>query len=123
MFFRDYADYTFNIFDLTEPLYSGDNSAFYQDKVSIIATKNNGVIIGALNIPQNDYDAHTLGPAINQHQRITGHVLNNNYVGRVYRGVKNVLGTNIITADKKNKTAYQKQKLRHGFRRRAGIEP
>jgi len=96
----------------------------FGSKVSIIATKNNGVIIGAINIPQNDYDAHTLEPAINQQQRLTGQVLNNNFVDRGYRGIKNVLGTNIIVADNgKNKTAYQKQKLRHGFRRRAAIEP
>jgi IS5 family transposase len=96
----------------------------FGSKVSIIATKNNGVIIGAINIPQNDYDAHTLEPAINQQQRLTGQVLNNNYVDRGYRGIKNVLGTNIIVADNsKNNTAYQKQKLRHGFRRRAAIEP
>ena len=96
----------------------------FGSKVSIMATKNNGVIIGAINIPQNDYDAHTLEPAINQQQRLTGQVLNNNYVDRGYRGIKNVLGTNIIVADNgKNKTAYQKQKLRHGFRRRAAIEP
>jgi len=96
----------------------------FGSKVSIIATKNNGVIIGAINIPQNDYDAHTLEPAINQQQRLTGQVLNNNYVDRGYRGIKNVLGTNIIVADiNKNKTPYQKLKLRHGFRRRAAIEP
>ena len=93
-------------------------------KVSIITTKNHGVIIGAINIPKNDYDAHTLEPAIKQQQRLTGHVLKNNFVDRGYRGVKNVLGTNIIVADSsRNKTAYQKQKLRHGFRRRAAIEP
>jgi len=92
-------------------------------KVSIITTKNRGVIIGAINIPKNDYDAHTLEPAIKQQQRLTGHELKNNYVDRGYRGVKNVLGTNIIVADNnKNKTTYLKQKLRHGFRRRAAIE-
>jgi transposase, IS5 family len=96
----------------------------FGSKVSIITTKNTGVIIGAINIPKNDYDAHTLEPAINQQQRLTGRVLNNNYVDRGYRGTKNVSGTNIIIADNnKNKTAYQKQKLRHGFRRRAAIEP
>jgi len=96
----------------------------FGSKVSIIATKNSGVIIGAINIPLNDYDAHTLEPAITQQQRLTGHVLKNDYVDRGYRGVKNVSGTNIIIADnKRNKTAYQKQKLRHGFRRRAAIEP
>ena len=93
-------------------------------KVSIITTKNHGVIIGAINIPRNDYDAHTLEPALKQQQRLTGHVLKNNFVDRGYRGVKNVFGTDIIVADNnRNKTAYQKQKLRHGFRRRAAIEP
>ncbi len=36
------APVTFNIFDLTEPLYSGDNSAYYQDKVTISATDEFG---------------------------------------------------------------------------------
>ncbi|NTW34118.1 MAG: IS5 family transposase [Bacteroidetes bacterium] len=96
----------------------------FGSKVSITTTKNSGVIIGAINIPLNDYDAHTLDPAIKQQQQLTGHVLENDYVDRGYRGVKNVLGTNIIVADNnRNKTAYQKQKLRQGFRRRAAIEP
>src|SRR5208282_5863871 len=71
----------------------------FGSKVSIITTKNSGVIIGAINIPKNDYDAHTLEPAIEQQQRLTGYSLKNNYVDRGYRGVKNVLGTNIIVAD------------------------
>lgn len=95
----------------------------FGSKVSIIATKNSGVIIGALNIEKNDYDAHTLDPAIRQQQRLTGIILKNNFVDRGYRGIKNVLGTNIITPDNKPKNNYQKQKLRKGFRRRAGIEP
>jgi hypothetical protein len=33
------------------------------------------VIIGALNIPGNDYDGHTLEAAIKQQQGLTGHVL------------------------------------------------
>lgn len=82
------------------------------------------MIIGAINIPKNIHDVHTLEPAIDQQQRLTGHVLNNNYVDRGYRGIKKVLGTNIITPDNnKNKTTYHKQKLRDGFRRRAAIEP
>lgn len=96
----------------------------FGSKVSIITTKNTGVIIGALNIPKNDYDAHTLEPAIRQQQRLTGHILKNNFVDRGYRGIKSVLGTHIITPEtKKEKTNYQKQKLRKGFRRRAAIEP
>jgi IS5 family transposase len=96
----------------------------FGSKVSIITTKTTGVIIGALNIPKNDYDAHTLEPAISQQQRLTGYILKNNFVDRGYRGIKSILGTNIITPDtKKEKTDYQKRKLRHGFRRRAAIEP
>lgn len=96
----------------------------FGSKASIITTKHTGVIIGALNIPKNDYDAHTLEPALKQQQRLTGHILKNNFVDRGYRGIKNVLGTNIITPEtKKEKSNYQKQKLRIGFRRRAAIEP
>jgi len=96
----------------------------FGSKVSITTTKNSGVIIGALNIPKNDYDGHTLAPALAQQQRLTGHVLNNNYADRGYRGVKNVAGTTIIIPQvKSNSTAYQKQKLRNAFRRRAAIEP
>jgi len=96
----------------------------FGSKVSITTTKNTGVIIGALNIPKNDYDAHTLAPALAQQQRLTGHVLKNNYVDRGYRGVKSVAGTAIIIPQvKSNSTPYQKQKLRNAFRRRAAIEP
>jgi IS5 family transposase len=96
----------------------------FGSKVSIITTKNTGVIIGAINIINNDYDAHTLHPAIKQQQRLTGHVLKNGIVDRGYRGIKNVLGTNILIPDgAKAKTPYQKKKLRKAFRRRASIEP
>ena len=71
--------------------------------------------------------SHTLEPAIEQQQqqqRLTGYALKNNYVDRGYRGVKSVLGTNIIVADNNRyKSEYKKQKLRKGFRRRAAIEP
>ena len=96
----------------------------FGSKVSIMTTKNSGVIIGALNIEKNDYDAHTLLPALEQQQRLTGILLKNNFVDRGYRGIKQVLQTNILIPQNNPKdTAYQKQKLRKGFRRRAGIEP
>ena len=97
----------------------------FGSKVSIITTKNSGVIIGALNLEKNVHDSKTLLPALEQQQRLTGRVLKNNFVDRGYRGVKEVLGTNIIIPDNppKTRTRYQKQKLRKGFRRRAAIEP
>jgi IS5 family transposase len=95
----------------------------FGSKVSIITTKNTGVIIGAVNIPKNDYDAHTLESALAQQQRLTGHILKDNYTDKGYLGVKRVLGTNIITPNRRTKNNYQKQKLRAGLRRRAAIEP
>ena len=97
----------------------------FGSKVSIITTKNTGVIIGAINIEQNVHDSKTLHPAVEQQQRLTSIVLKNNFVDRGYPGVKEVLGTKIIMPDKPNKqrTAYEKQKLRKGFKRRAAIEP
>jgi IS5 family transposase len=96
----------------------------FGSKVSITRTKTTGVIIGALNIPQNDYDGHTLEPALEQQQRLTGHVLENDFVDRGYRGVKTVLGTTIIIPSyRPSDSPYQKQKLRKAFRRRAAIEP
>lgn len=97
----------------------------FGSKVSIITTKTTGVIIGALNIEKNVHDSKTLEPALAQQQRLTGIILKNNFVDRGYRGVKEVLGTKIIIPDTpgKQRTAYQKQQLRKGFKRRAAIEP
>jgi IS5 family transposase len=97
----------------------------FGSKVSIITTKTTGVIIGAINIEKNVHDSKTLQPAIEQQQRLTGITLKNNFVDRGYRGLKEVLGTIIVTPDKpgKQRTPYQKQKLRNGFKRRAAIEP
>lgn len=97
----------------------------FGSKVSIITTKNTGVIIGAINIEKNVHDSKTLQPALEQQQRLTGIILKNNFVDRGYRGVKEVSGTKIIIPDAPNKerTPYEKQKLRKGFKRRAAIEP
>lgn len=97
----------------------------FGSKVSITLTRNSGVIIGALNIPTNDYDGHTLEPAIEQQQRLTGHILKEVAVDRGYRGIKDVRGTAIHTPKPftKKLTTYQKTKRKKGFSRRAAIEP
>lgn len=97
----------------------------FGSKVSITTTKNSGVIIGATNIEKNDYDAHTLDPALEQQQRLSGHILKEAFVDRGYRGINQVRGTWIHTPkpfDKKL-SKYQQQKIKKGFRRRAAIEP
>jgi IS5 family transposase len=97
----------------------------FGSKVSIMVTKTTGVIIGALNLEKNVHDSKSLEPAIAQQQRLNGITLKNNYVDRGYRGVKEVLGTKIKLPDvpDKNRTPYEKRKLRLGFKRRAAIEP
>lgn len=96
----------------------------FGSKVSIITTKNSGVIIGALNFQKNEYDGHTLLASITQQQRLTGYILKNNYTDRGFKGVKNVLGTNIVIPSMKTAVnKYQKEKMRKNFRRRAAIEP
>ena len=97
----------------------------FGSKVSIITTKNSGVIIGALNIEKNDYDAHTLDPALEQQQRLTRHVLKEVFVDRGYRGIKEVRGTQIHTPRpfSQQLTKYRQQKMKNGFSRRAAIEP
>lgn len=97
----------------------------FGSKVSIVTTKNSGVIIGAINIEKNDYDAHTLDPALEQQQRLTGHALKEAFVDRGYRGINQIRGTQIHTPkpfDKKL-SKYHQQKMKKGFQRRAAIEP
>jgi IS5 family transposase len=97
----------------------------FGSKVSIITTKNSGVIIGAINIEKNDYDAHTLDPALEQQQQLTGHVLKEAFVDRGYRGLNQIRGTQIHTPkpfDQKL-SKYRQQKMKKGFQRRAAIEP
>lgn len=97
----------------------------FGSKVSITVTQKSGVIIGALNIPGNDYDGHTLDAALEQQQRLTGHKLKEAFVDRGYRGRKEVLGTTIHTPKtfSSKLTNYRKAKLKEGFTKRAAIEP
>jgi IS5 family transposase len=122
---------TNKIYSLHEPhvqcISKGKEHKKYEfgSKVSIITTQKTGVIIGAINIEKNIHDSKTLEPAIKQQQRLTGIILKDNFVDRGYRGVKEVLGTKITIPDSpgKKRTAYEKQQLRKGFKRRAAIEP
>lgn len=97
----------------------------FGSKVSITVTQNSGVIIGALNFSKNRYDGHTLEAAMEQQQRLSGHVLKEVFVDRGYRGIKEVKGT-VVHSPKtfsKKITRYRQRQLRKGFSRRAAIEP
>jgi len=122
---------TNKIYSLHEPyvqcISKGKEHKKYEfgSKVSIITTKKSGVLIGALNIKNNDYDAHTVDPAFEQQQRLTGLVLKRAFMDRGYRGISEVRGTKIEIPKPFNKSlnGYQQQQLKNGFKRRAAIEP
>ena len=122
---------TGKIYSLHEPhvqcISKGKEHKKYEfgSKVSIITTKKSGVLIGALNIKKNDYDAHTVDPAFEQQQRLTGIVLKRAFMDRGYRGISEVRGTKIEIPKPFNKSlnGYQQQQLKNGFKRRAAIEP
>lgn len=44
------------------------NKYEFEKKVSIMLTKNSGVILGALSLEKNDYDGHKLEPALKQYK-------------------------------------------------------
>lgn len=122
---------TDKIYSLHEPhvqcISKGKEHKKYEfgSKVSIITTKKSGVIIGALNIAKNDYDAHTVDPAFEQQQRLTGITLKRAFMDRGYKGIKEIRGTRIEIPKPFNKqlSNYQQQQLKKGFKRRAAIEP
>jgi len=97
----------------------------FGNKASIICTQNTGVIVGAMGF-RNEYDGHTLEPALNQHEQLTGKRAKSATVDRGYRG-KSKIGETEIAIPKpfndKNLSKYKQIKLRKGFKRRAAIEP
>jgi len=97
----------------------------FGNKVSIVHTQNTGVIVGAKSF-RNEYDGHTLGPALEQVEKMTGKAPQSATVDRGYRGQTSIGGTRIQIPkpfDDKKLSRYRQQKLRGSFRRRAAIEP
>ena len=97
----------------------------FGSKVSIVLTKNNGILVGAYNFEENIYDGHTLPKVLEQTKRLTGKEPKAAIVDRGYQGVSNIGNTEIIKPKKPKKKAspYEKIKARKRFRRRAAIEP
>ena len=96
----------------------------FGSKASIATTQKGNIIVAAVSFQGNPHDSKTLDKTLQQHERITTVKAQSANVDRGYRGAKMVNGTQIIAPDvRKNYTAYQKQKMRMRFRRRASIEP
>jgi IS5 family transposase len=94
----------------------------FGNKVSLMITKTSGVIVGALSLEKNDYDGHTLPPALEQYKRFYGTEPRKAIADLGYRGVDKIGETEVITPKKKATTYYGKVKLRADHRRRSSIE-
>jgi IS5 family transposase len=94
-------------------------------KVSILRTKNTGVLVGAKSFEKNVYDGKTLESSLEQYRNLTGQEAKRGYFDLGYRGVKKIGETEIITPDarKKSMTAYQRMKHKKSMKRRSAIEP
>lgn len=95
----------------------------FGNKVSIVYNLS-GVIVGAMGF-RNEYDGHTLEPALQQVESLLDKAPKTATVDRGYRG-KSTIGTTKIQLPKpfnSKQSKYEQQKLKKAHRRRAAIEP
>lgn len=95
----------------------------FGNKASFVKT-DTGVIVGAKGF-RNEYDGHTLEPALEQVKRLTGKEPKKAKVDRGYRGKKQIGETEILipAPPKKALGYYHRKKLSRAHTKRAAIEP
>jgi IS5 family transposase len=95
----------------------------FGNKASFVKT-DTGVIVGAMGF-RNEYDGHTLEPALKQVKRLLGKLPKQVKVDRGYRGKKIIEETEILIPSTPTKSIsyYKKKKLSEAYKKRAGIEP
>lgn len=97
----------------------------FGNKASFVHTQNTGVIVGAMGF-RNEFDGHTLEPALEQTQRLVGKAPKKAAVDRGYRGRKQIGETQILIPgpfNDKKQTKYEQKKLKQAHKKRAAIEP
>ena len=97
----------------------------FGSKVSIARTKRSGIIVGALNIKENQYDGKTLPAVLTQIEELRGSrpkvaITDQGYRGRKYHGETTVVNASDL---RKQTSVYGKRKIRDQLRRRSAIEP
>jgi IS5 family transposase len=135
LFFRKVLDQTRSsknkIYSLHEPetlcISKGKEHKKYEfgNKVSIVKTQKTGVIVGAMGF-RNEFDGHTLTPALAQVNRLVGKEPKTVSVDRGYRGNTQIGSTKVQIPkpfNDKKQTKYQQKKLKEAHRKRAAIEP
>lgn len=95
----------------------------FGNKASFVKT-DTGVIVGALGF-RNEFDGHTLEPALQQVERLIGKTPKVAKVDRGYRGKKQIGETEILipSTPKKSTSYYKQKKLSNAHKKRAAIEP
>ena len=96
----------------------------FGSKVSISRTRDSRIVLGALALPGNPYDGHTVEAALKQIKRITGKQPEILIADRGYRGQKEFGKTRLLTpsAPLKSDSQYNQRRQRKRFRKRAGLE-
>jgi IS5 family transposase len=97
----------------------------FGSKSSFAMTEESGIIVGAFNMEENQYDGKTLPRVLDDVRQRLGRCPSTVIVDQGYRGRKKIDETEIVSADKLRKelTRYEKRKTKKQLRRRAAIEP
>jgi len=93
----------------------------FGSKASLATTQKSNWILGALNLPGNPYDGHTLGVQLAQIKRLSGAEVKHVYVDQGYRGHGHE-GAQTIHVDKRRR-AETPRALWKRMKRRSAIEP
>lgn len=117
------------IYSIHEPevccISKGKEHKLYEfgNKASLVVTKT-GVIVGALGF-RNEFDGHTLKPALEQVTRLRTAEIKTATVDRGYRGNTQIEGIKIQLPKPftKKQTEYEKKRLKKAHSQRAAIEP
>jgi IS5 family transposase len=97
----------------------------FGNKASFVITRNTGVLVGAMGF-RNEFDGHTLKPALEQVKKLTGKDPKTAAVDRGYRGNSKIGETNVLIPkpfNDKKQTKYEQKKLKKAHKQRAAIEP
>ena len=94
----------------------------FGSKVSILLTKNSGIIVGAKSFQGNPYDGNTLEEALSQYKKLFGKMPSRALVDEGYRG-KNYIGEpEILRVHQKKKPGWSRWRWKERFKRRASVE-
>jgi IS5 family transposase len=93
----------------------------FGNKTSVATTSRGGWMLGAMSLPGNPYDGHTLDQQLTQVRRLLGGKLREVHVDMGYRG-HNHCGTETVHVDKRRRGRTSKS-LWRWMKRRAAVEP